>query len=312
LTATVVVLGLPVVLAAAGRLLAGESPTTQAANPHWRPDGCPSCHQISQGKAVAISPRQADLICLDCHDGKRARAESHPIGCALEGDRFVRPKDWPLVDGRLGCLTCHDVRRICNRSVRRSLANPAFLRGRKVNDPRTFCANCHRRTLYKKFNPHLMLTADKLAREDLCRFCHTKMLDRTAMQRVGTPALRTNPLSLCASCHARHVDYFQPGHIGAKVPKDMVAYMAARESTGPTSRPSRDLLARLRSSGAKPRFLVLDGDGRIVCTTCHNPHERGLFRPGSELAHRAMSMVSPDRVSSPVRSQRLCLSCHNL
>ena len=48
------------------------------------------------------------------------------------------------------------------------------------------------------------------------------------------------------------------------------------------------LLKELKDSGAKPTRLVPNRDGTITCTTCHNPHQYGLFPADSPLAYQAI------------------------
>ena len=71
----------------------------------------------------------------------------------------------------------------------------------------------------------------------------------------------------------------------------MLVYMRARELTGLIDAPSNDLIAQLKADNARPTLMVPDADGRIVCTTCHNPHQQGVFRPGCVLADRALQLV---------------------
>lgn len=143
-----------------------------------------------------------------------------------------------------------------------------------------------------------MLTPQGSYRVEACRFCHL-------------PIVRNKRLTLCRGCHGAHVDWFQPGHIGATISPDRQAYMVAREKTGPTTRPSRDLIAKFKAAGTEPVRTRPDPEGKLVCTTCHNPHAKGVFRAGHRLDHRAMKHVGPEKVVSPVRSRRFCQTCHN-
>jgi hypothetical protein len=302
--------GLPAALAAEPETGPG---TARAINPHWRPDGCASCHVIKQGEISPVSVKQADATCLGCHDGRRASAEPHPIGCVLKGSELIKAPDWPLDQGRLVCLTCHDVLLGCDRSVSRSQTNPSFLRGPEVHDVSAFCATCHTQAPFKRLNPHRSLTPDLQMRGESCLFCHTQLLDRNTKVRTGKADLRMAEPDLCRSCHiAGHVDYFEPGHTGTKIPPKMLAYMAACEIAGPTSRPDRELISRLRSTGARPTQMLPDAEGRIVCTTCHNPHQKGVFPPDSVINYGAMQVVGQDHMISPVRGQQICLRCHDL
>ncbi len=280
--------------------VAGDTvPTSQprplkSLDPHWDAKACGYCHQIEGGTAKSISPEKVDKICLGCHDGTAATAEPHSIGGVLGGDQFTKPQGWPLVDGRLGCLTCHDVKQGCNTSARRSSGTPAFLRGTRQG----FCMNCHKAGDYNKYNPHSMLIEDNTYRLGSCRFCHL-------------PKFKSMRLGLCRKCHSGHVDWTDPGHIGREISPDMQAYIAARELTGTTTRPSQELITKLKSSGAEPVRLRTSQDGKIVCTSCHNPHLEGVFPADHRMAYGAMKLTSPDKVTSPVRNRQLCLRCHN-
>lgn len=281
---------------------AGDFAPTQpvkSPDPHWQADGCRHCHQMKNGQALAIPPRKVTQICLECHNGRNAPAEGHPIGRILAGPEFTKPKGkgWPLIDNRLVCLTCHDVKQGCSQMGRHRKTR-AFLRGGPVRNIQVFCQNCHKPQRSKMYNPHLMLKPDKTYRVDACRFCHL-------------PKTKNKRLDLCRSCHPRHVDWFQPGHIAAKMSAEMQAYAAAREHTGPTTRPSRQLIAEMKSAGARPTWTRPDPDGKVVCTTCHNPHLEGLFAADHKMAHGTMKLAAPDKVVSPVRTWRLCIRCHN-
>ena len=53
-----------------------------------------------------------------------------------------------------------------------------------------------------------------------------------------------------------------------------------------------------------------EGD-TLICTSCHNPHQKGVFPPGSELGKDAME-IKGDRVISKIQVPQMCLRCHNL
>jgi len=229
----------------------------------------------------------------------------------FNGEGLVRPEGWPVVDGRLTCLTCHQVRLACDSATRRSVLNPAFLRGTHYGDLGAFCRECHRSRRYQKFNPHIMLAPDGAIREEVCALCHKKKMDPAQTRRTGQPQLRGNELIQCKSCHPSHVTYYEGGHLGAKVGAEMLAYLAAREISGPSSRPSRRLVQRFQRSGARPTKVVLDAENRITCTSCHNPHQKGVFAGNCVLADNAMRLIGTDKVISDVRHQRFCLRCHD-
>lgn len=296
-----------------GRLCAegsvAASSRAKAVNPHGSPTGCRECHKTMPVRPGDIPLDQVDGICIQCHDGKRAKKEPHPIGGTFDGESVVLPKGWPAPGGKVSCVTCHDVH--MDRAVGRGqVSNAHYLRGKAFGDLGVFCANCHRREAFSRYNPHRMIGVDGRPNQQACLFCHSRPMEAGALGRTGSAALKGDQMSLCGSCHGMHKDYFDPGHLGAKVPPGMLGYVAATEKSGPGKRPSRELVASMRRAGASPKSLALSESGGIVCATCHNPHEQGVFRPESELARGAMPRVNRDHHFVNAISRRLCIRCH--
>lgn len=282
-------------------------------SPHWKRDTCATCHTVENGKRLPITPEHADEICLKCHDGRKAAQEFHPVGRPLDPEKYQRPKDWPLVEERLACLTCHDMKPGCNETITRPAANRMLLRdfqaGRKQSKP--FCQNCHQSETYQKLNPHVMLLPDSNEIiEEKCLFCHDKPLDRAAVTRTGKPSLKANQQDLCRDCHRPHEDPMVQGHIGLKLSDDMLAYMYVREMTGLRSTVGTATLEQAKAARNKPTKMVGAADNTVVCTTCHNPHQNGVFPVTSELGYRAMRLVDKNSVNSPVRGELWCRHCH--
>lgn len=285
----------------------------KAVNPHWKREACDQCHAMQAGKAQPIAPEKVDEVCVKCHDGRQAAVEFHPVGGALDPARFTHPKDWPVVDNRLICTTCHDVKMTCGETVVRVAANRMFLReyqsGRSQSKP--FCQNCHQEAAYKKLNPHVMVLGEKdEIIEDKCLFCHNRPLDRKAMTRTGDSALKAEQAKLCRDCHTQHKDPMQQEHVGIKVSPTTEARIFARETMGFNGRLSDASLEKIVKAGQKPTRMVPGKDGTILCSTCHNPHEKGVFPPGSVLSYRAMWIKGDGQTISPVRGQAWCRHCH--
>ena len=283
----------------------------QVNNPHWQTSGCNDCHNGQQ----KIPRSDVDRLCLRCHDGKHAVAEVHPILRGLENTGVPPPPGWPLVDGRLGCITCHDVRTACNVKADTSPDDPNFLRGRVQVDPdnpqqRGFCQNCHSYST-QRFNPHLMLDSNGQVIPDRCLFCHEKLLDRQLTTRSNNPQLRFAQIVLCKSCHPFHKEILKGGHLNVKVKDDIAAYMRAREIVGLAADPSEQLLSQLKAEKARPTHMYVASDGGVMCATCHNPHQEGLFSVASPLHYRAMHVMDGHPVS-PVHDQSFCRNCHRL
>jgi len=303
-----------------------------APNPHWKPDACTTCH-IASGDALSpIHAAEVNALCLSCHDGRRATAEAHPIARPVDKTFYPIPPNFPLTDARLACLTCHDAKKACTPAAKRPYSNSAFLRSpppppkpaTPATQPRTpgqnFCNNCHVPERYAKFNPHIMLTppptpgAARGLQENACLFCHEKVNPRVGSDRTGSPNIRLDQLTLCRSCHPTHKEIYKNGHIGVAIPPDMLAYMKAREMIGLLGAPTPALLKELKDAGAEPTRLVPDRNGTITCTTCHNPHQYGLFPPDSPLAYQAIRVVNSPagpRTVSPVHNENWCNNCHS-
>jgi hypothetical protein len=270
---------------------------TAATNPHWQSDRCGDCHAIEAGKPSPIAAGDVDLICLSCHDGKKASAEPHPIGRLVSSRTTVLPTGFPAHEERLGCLTCHDIRQHCEPDATRPHQNPWMLRGDERGSSLDFCTQCHTVGEWR-INPHR--ASDSKGRQiDACGFCHSPIPRVTNGVRSFKPMLRDDSDQLCLNCHESHSDPRPGGHVGVTVPEMMRSRMVGLESN--------------RSSGtangnARSSFLPLN-DARIACYTCHNPHPREIFREGSPLGLLASNQRD---VEDHLRQNydSLCLTCH--
>jgi predicted CXXCH cytochrome family protein len=239
-----------------------------ATNPHWRRDGCTSCHAPESRKWKEAPAGQVNLLCLKCHDGLHASREPHPIGRSFSSDQVRRPESWPAPDGLLSCITCHDVLRACNESARRPSNNPAMLRGTGTGGV-SFCNECHVSEKLLQFNPHVMLRENASDTSKSCLFCHSKEMGADPQTvRSGDPMLIQDEITLCGQCHRRHLDFFDPGHMGATA--------------------TAAILSNLRSTNAQTLPL---SQGKVVCSTCHNPHQAGVFEESTSLGAGAMNFA---------------------
>ncbi len=281
----------------------------KAVNPHWEAARCDQCHAIVGGVRQTIAPEKSDGICLSCHNGKSAGAELHPIGRAIAKDHAA-PSGWPVIEGRIHCITCHDMKKACSATAARPVDNTAMLRGMGDGE-KPFCQNCHGADQFPKFNPHMMLTDKREVIEARCLACHTQTPDRTIKERTGNPLLRSDELLLCKACHRNHKEQFNPGHLGSKIKPEMLAFMRARELIGLAGAPGAELVTQLKNANAQPTMMHPAKGDTISCSTCHNPHQAGLLPMGTSLAYRPMRIVD-GRTISPVRGENWCNHCHNL
>lgn len=286
-----------------------------APNPHWSSTGCSACHE---GEDRRAAPDAVNGMCLRCHDGRRARQEIHPVGVTFTvGDQMRRPERWPVVGGRLGCATCHDIHGACLAGGR-PRENPAFLRG-AWRTPAAFCASCHVGTSGQaRYNPHRMLKSDGTIDTRACLFCHTGDAAKWMTEgRRGQSALKGEPIGLCLGCHTRHLDWFEPGHTGRVVPDRMRVYMVAFEATPEGAPVDAARLAEALRKRQGPTWLPLGAGDRVVCSTCHNPHEKGVFPTDSVLGRGGMTPAvrsqPPGAKQLPLRGlgKEVCRACHD-
>lgn len=287
-----------------------EAPS-RTPSPHGAPDGCNACHAPQAGPPRAIPRDAVDLLCLSCHDGIRATREPHPIGRPAEGPRLTRPPaDWPLIQDRLSCLTCHDVVAQCAtpslpREGRSRAGRSRAGRSELLREPpagKSFCGTCHFAASAPRHNPHRMTSANGAIDAAACRFCHTGTMTFGAeAARTGEARLSAKEITLCGACHARHVDFFEPGHIGAHAPPDMLERLRHRAAD-----------ENVADGAALSAALPLDRESRVTCSTCHNPHERGIFGDENALSAGALSFPKPAQAEPRLRAHPpdLCGACH--
>jgi hypothetical protein len=264
--------------------------------------------------ALPIAAAATDRVCLRCHDGRTARAERHPVGRPIPSATSTLPGGWPAEGGRLGCLTCHDLQPTAGheKTPSRQRDNPNFLRGGQPASLLTFCNTCHADNEQEaRHNPHRMLTAGGEIDQQACLFCHTRTFKPADLERrTGRRNLKAGGLMLCIGCHTQHVDYFEPGHIGAQVPPSIIAQMTVDRAAPDPPASSGDAEA-LPGVGVGHVRLPLGPQDVVVCSTCHNPHQEGVFRAGSPLDLGAIPATRDRQRDVAVRlGASLCYECH--
>jgi hypothetical protein len=286
----------------------------KAPNPHWTLQDCNACHQMTpDNETLPIPLTQVNDLCWTCHDGKRAHQEVHPVARAFAGEEVVNP-GWPAPDNQLSCVTCHEFGRGHARGGPRPQRNAWMLRDYTGGPLTEWCAKCHVASpAHKPFNPHVMLSDDGQVNARNCLLCHRVSEGFDRKVRLGKPDLVADEISLCVRCHTRHVDYFTPGHIGVPVPSRIKAYMLAREDAGMEGTLTLEQVESYVGSPREPKALPLGLNERAVCSTCHNPHQAGLFPPDSILGRGAMKMREDKDQPLAMRGlgRGICRGCHN-
>ncbi len=185
----------------------------------------------------------------------------HPVEIEIP-DGMEIPDTFPLsADGRLGCKTCHGIEGIGELPFDELDRDaPDFHRGGPYRRLTDFCYRCHDRREYSRSNIHKLLDERGEYNEEACRQCHLEVPDPGEEKIVRSELkFRLPPQRLCYGCHLRAPHLNALDH-QVKPDEEM------RERIG---RAERELGV----------ILPLDGDGKIMCATCHTAHQRGLIDP---------------------------------
>ncbi len=221
-------------------------------------------------------PRIPDFsACLGCH---QYRENHHPVDFApRDPSRFP----FPLYDGKVRCLTCH------TEDHQEGSGN--LLRGGPYADRRGICFKCHHEDEYSAIYPHVMLDDGKIVEvngKPVCLVCHAKTPD-PRVDRTKDVVFRADVAFLCWRCHSLMAKVMLNEHVLLKPPTNMLRYIEQNEE-------------RMKI------IIPLVPRDRITCSTCHNPHQKGVIIYGPS----AKGADAPDRLRLP--EPALCLVCHKM
>ncbi len=229
--------------------------------PHYQLSLCRSCHK-EKPKAPKGSPGAQPLseiplldpdpnkLCNRCHESGLSVSNAHPIVKVAKKDGIDYPsripKDWPLYEGWLTCLTCHTA----GDSPIFDPKNKSFVRGGPYSNRNDICWVCHRREEFAEINPHSDINSG-----EGCEFCHDSKPDMKKSIDIEKMKFKGDIVLLCIRCH------------------DVNPHPGSANHTGP---PNQDLMKEANIT--IPKEFPLDGKGRMTCATCHNPHAGGERR----------------------------------
>ena len=227
--------------------------------PHFMKAFCEACHTVrpklpkgapGAQKLAEIPLRSEDpnQLCNRCHESGLSKANAHPIKLVTGVYKDRVPKDWPLYNGTLTCMTCHTG----GDSPVFDRENPNFLRGAPYKTRNEICWKCHVQTEFSSLNPH-----EKINNLEGCEFCHQTKPDIAKLKAGITQQVKFKGdiVLLCIRCHEA---YPHPSSV---------------EHTG---KPNADIMEAKKIK--IPKDLPLDTLGRVTCATCHNPHATGELR----------------------------------
>ena len=255
-------------------------------NPHWTGMHCGECHENNAPPALR-SGGDINALCHRCHGpGSEARFEVHQVNIAVpEQVKERMPAGWPLANGKLTCLTCHDIQSQMHENVIGRVFNSNFMRPHQPAGD-SVCYTCHERSRFQQPNPHkLMISEQGVVNKDACLQCHQEMPDVDSATEIKDDLLKQNSDALCIGCHnqkkSRHparADHLVP------LPDGMKQVLQSDNNTG---------------------SVLLFADDTVHCVTCHNPHPKGVVKKGVDsLAGSEISLLRLPGGSD------LCLFCH--
>ena len=267
-----------------GQIVSATEDATKAAEYHYTGKYCADCHvKIPKegGNKYLKYGGDFNILCK-CHL-KEANNYVHPINIVPSQEKRAKiPAGLPLQDGKVTCLTCHDIYWQCQK--RRVDKNS--LRGTPISKKSDFCFECHDETDYVMLNPHTQFNPWGKIITEKCLFCHTERPDENRDRYQDVKFIGDLEM-ICQRCHVIRGNH--SGNVNHLV------------------KPSTKALARMQAMEKEFGIILpLDKNGRLTCITCHNPHDKGVIRADSPAAKGAGSKY---RHRLP---GRLCLECHQV
>jgi len=275
-------------------------------NPHWDDGACQACHTGKTGFTNEdLRTLDIDRMCGNCHNSYTKAAFIHPTGYEIP-DKYwseipeVFRHSMETIVGNLSrkitCLSCHDLKIQCLKKNRKlKTINAKFFRLGPYQNRVELCFYCHDAGKFERFSPHKQIVRGKIDKQS-CAICHLNTKKLTSKTRSSDIRLQSNEdiNKLCINCHP-----WRP-HPGWDV------NAAKKKSTNHLTRPSKKMRNRMRLMKTKMRVdLPLGAEsGKINCTTCHNPHQKGAIRSalknaGADSKHR-------------LRLKQSCVYCHDV
>lgn len=244
--------------------------------PHFRRVFCRCCHRSDpvEGGTLKDFPlllEDPTALCNRCHPCE-GLCDHHPLPIVKAKWDGAVPVEYPLYKGWLTCLTCHVPD--CRQSALNP-KNPSFLRGGPYTFPKPMCLKCHNNPEFGTVKLH-----EDIQIGEACSFCHSKAPDVSRFLKSTStrqPDLKADIQTLCTLCHEERP---HPGGIvHSGIPWE---------------------------GGAKqvPSSFPVDGQGRLTCATCHDPHVFDTLKWG---------LMRQDQTAKKMRAidgVPICPACH--
>jgi len=222
--------------------------------------------------ALLVTLLLCALLCLVSADSSAQHRLSHHVYNIEPSTSITVPKDWPLTDNKLDCISCHSDKDIAEKIANKKALDKGialidtkaddFLRGGPYVSLQSFCQNCHQTDDYQADNIHQMLNREGKVKEDNCLYCHDKQPEINDETRQSLPVeqraeLRLPKEKICFGCHlkAPHLNALEHQ---VDVDEAMQKHIKSVEES-------------------KKISLPLGDNKQVICISCHNPHQRGVL-----------------------------------
>lgn len=262
-----------------------QETVTDTTNIHYTGKYCSECHEKKPqkgGNKFLKFGGDFTQLCR-CH-GYTPDTYIHPVDIVPSEEKKAKiPSTLPLTEGKVTCVTCHDIYLQCQESKILKQINKRFLRGAPFRKRTDICFECHDEKKYKMLDPHNQLNANGEIIVEKCLYCHLEKPD-PEHATFKDVKLVGDLIIICQRCHPPRNHPANADHL---------------------RKPSEDTLAIIKQGGGKFNIsLPLDSNGKITCVTCHNPHEKGVIPadlPGAKGAGEKFRHRLPGQI---------CQLCH--
>ena len=253
-------------------------------DPHDTGSFCLSCHKLNPLTTPQITYKfdgNFVKVCNWCHATEGALADIHPVNVVPDKVE-VKEDVFPLQEGKVTCITCHDHRCQAREITPDGVAlNPGFLRGGPYDNRSSICYECHPKT--SRFDVHDQINDEGELVTKTCDYCHLNNPSEQGIDGWNRVLEFTTKMTfLCTRCHQDSAHPASYLHI-VQPPEQILKSIHIYE---------------IENSYATP----LDADGKITCASCHNPHERGVIK-------RKAASYGADEANRK-RMPFICPACH--
>jgi len=169
------------------------------------------------------------------------------------------PNEFELEEGKiLQCNSCHGIKNIMDTPVDKLDKNDAnFLRGGPYKKLTDFCYQCHQKKDHTRNNIHILLDKQGKIIKEKCLYCHEQELKTDQAKSLSEIKLRQAVETICYACHLKtpHLNVIE--HLVELKDKKLQQWKLTTKKQN--------------------IYMPLTDTGKIMCITCHNPHQQGLL-----------------------------------